>query len=527
MDYRLKALYEQMLNGDNGDNNKQTVSSRSSLSNLYEEVKEGVKQETAKNSVPADDNQKLKLITGITNDVVIHQLYEIYNYFAENGMFESSDVAISVGSPKEGTYDPEAILTYVELKNIVSLVINNTRKNLIITHSTDTRKLRTPYGVRIGAWKAIQDSDVTQCYNALNTPNPKTLDNILKKLRCLIIFHLYKTYPTNINFTAKVAPGIGPELAQVDSFNESLKGMPPVSLIIPGDKEPVPDVLFNGAAKIKGTGKADIALLNESKEVFWISFKEGSHVPTSRADKATLGFQQWGSLKKLYETDTSIKWAVDLFLTKCVSQYKDNFITFDIPSNTLTQDRTLYDEIEETLKQQSIKNISEIFKKEIPNASRIHIVKEATSMFFRLFEGGMVEKQNKLQETMNLALKAIYGEKFQYNTNVPFGRENVNLILETPNPLKFNVLTNPEGDPQAMELVMIEGSHVIKNPDLPDSDPYLPCLYMRRSTEDRFLYYNKDTQQSELIVGGRVLVYPVSKAEGGDEVVYSPASFKK
>jgi hypothetical protein len=512
-DYRLKKLYEQIYSDKKAETSNNKFKSANSLQQSYDLVN------NPKNRPSVEDFSALEKITGISDKQNLNVLYKIYEFLIQNNSFKTADIAISVGSPKERAYKPDINLTYSALEGILLEVVSNSSKKLVVTYASRERKIRTPYGVRIGQWSAITPDAVNSCANDLSQSNTtNVLIKVFKKLRCLIVFHLYKMHSNDIDFKVKLPPGIGQELAQVDEFNKALKGTSSLNLFLPEDTEPVPDVVFNGAKKIEGTGKADLALTNNGEQTFWISFKEGSHVPSDSEDKASVGFQQWGSLSSLYSTDDSIRWSVDLFLTKCLDQHKENFISF----NTKTQS----DLILKALNEHQITNQAAV-KKAIEKVSAVHIQLEKTAMFFKLFESGITEKQNKLQETMSLALKAIYGSKFEYNKSTPFSSENVNIIIETPTPLTFTPVLNDNEDITAMRLVLVPGSHIIKNPDLPDSGPYLPCLYIRRTAEERFMFRNFNTNNQELIVGGRLLVYPVGRTKTADEVAYSPASFKR
>ena len=68
-----------------------------------------------------------------------------------------------------------------------------------------------------------------------------------------------------------------------------------------------------------------------------------------------------------------------------------------------------------------------------------------------------------------------------------------------------------EDEPDYAEMVMPDDSHLIKNPDLPESAPYLPCLYGRYSKTEYFIFNNKNTKKKEAILGCRIMIYPQGK----------------
>ncbi len=53
--------------------------------------------------------------------------------------------------------------------------------------------------------------------------------------------------------------------------------------------------------------------------------------------------------------------------------------------------------------------------------------------------------------------------------------------------------------------------HILKNPNLPDADEYIPVLFMRHSSEDYFAFLNVETGKKEVLLGGRSFIYPKGK----------------
>lgn len=503
MDYRLKKAYEQVYLRE--DNTFTTT-----LGNIYDLVYEN------KTSASSEDLHALSLITGITDNADLNKLFNVYEAIKSNNDFKTK-VQLNPGTPLTRAYDPSLIRNYTNLEQLLSNE-NFQGKPLIITHASKIRKLRTPkpVGQRILEWGPISSKHVLDLEAEIF--KKKIITSKSLGLKCLVIFALYKSAPNKFELIPKMPPGIGAEMAQVEAFNKTLEGLDPVKLILPGDTpdgEPgseVPGIFFNQASKVAGVGKADIALLNvqenNSKEVFWISFKEGSYIPPTENSNSVPSFQQWGSLGELYNSDAAIKKSVDLFLTKCVSQYqRKNFDSFDINSQK--------NELLKKMNEEGVDKIQTIEKKDFPHAKVAHIVRSGAAMFFDLFSEK--DKQNKLQE---LALKAIYGDDFK-SEGSQFSRENVNLVVETPVPLSFDFVRDVDDNVVAMKLKLVQNSHVIKNPKLPEHKQYLPCLYIRRSLEDRFRFFNLNTKQEEIIIAGRLLVYPIGRARKNDEVKYS------
>lgn len=489
MDYRLKSLYEQMLKGKSikkvsSDNGVDTA--KKNLKNAYDQV-------LTSQDINYSSLQELSKITGIEDNNVLQKLYKIYEFVKDNDVFKKQ-VQLTPGSPPTRAYDSSMELNFNNLLSLLKETKFNNKK-FIVTFSSKVRKLRTPrpLGQRIAEWSSITSQQVNNLENEIY--NKKRVSPLAVALKPLIIFAIYKNLPDKIEFVTKMPPGIGAEMAQVEAFNNNLNGISPTQLFLPGDNLPVPGVLFDKARKIEGVGKADIALCNNNEDVFWISFKEGSYLPSNEKG-AIPEFQQWGSLKSLYKTDSNIQDVIDSFLTKAVEQYKT--IAFDV-FDPLTQKTELLEE----LKRQKI-NINPILK-DLAKSKKIYIVKEKIALF-----ADLQANKTKQSELINLALKAIYGNNFQKGKN--FGPENVNLILETPTPISFEFLREND-DVVGLKLSLTQNSHIIKNPDLPESENYLPCLYLRRTSEERFLFNNLMTNNVELILAGRTLVYPTGRAK--------------
>ena len=111
--------------------------------------------------------------------------------------------------------------------------------------------------------------------------------------------------PDKIIVTQKLAAGLGYETAQVDGMNVvineviDLNGGEPLDLYIDGEPQ---NVKITGALKRAGSGKADLALVNGEKEVYWISYKEGAY-KTDTGKYSKVPFQQYGSLVTLYNKE--------------------------------------------------------------------------------------------------------------------------------------------------------------------------------------------------------------------------------
>lgn len=487
MDHNLIKLYDQMLKG-------QTVNqSRKSLTEAYTSIYE----KKAVSVVPTQMSELdvLSNISGIKSQS-LNILFDLYHKVKDNSIFRDQ-VLLSYGTPKNRAYNTSMPLNYTQLAALISGQTFG-EKPFIITYASGTRKLRTPspLATRICEWGAITDAHVQQLSKDTETNkiNPRQLG-----WRPLVIFALYDNFKNKITLKGKLPPGIGAELNQVETFNDSLKGLPPTPLLLPGDTNQVPGVLFNKARKVEGVGKADIALLdsNTGKEVFWISFKEDTY----QEDPETVPhFQQWGSLKGLYFKSENIRKTIDKFLSNAANSSSFRTINIEgVPFNSELEQYISSSRLLKTLKNLHSKGI----------LKRFHIMPEKSrAIYLDLLKKSNIKKNPELT---SIALKGIYGSEFEVNKKIPFGSENVNLILQTPDPIKFVPKWDAEqNDIQCLEMILQPGSHIIKNPNLPEHAQYLPCLVVRYTKEEYFLY-NNDT---EVVLGGRTLIYPIGKVRG-------------
>jgi hypothetical protein len=501
-DYFLNKIYDSLISKKPVPKKSEPIVEKKEtfkpLSKVYQliyeqEVPVSSNQQLQVNASP-DQLDSLSKLSGITDKQAVEKLFAIYEFLKKNNSFK--DVNFRTGSDPKRIYNYTGpTRTYSDIQQII-LNPDFKDKKLIITYAGQVRKLRTPLPVdrRVVEWGFLEASQqIEQQYNLILQTNKANPSTPLKRI--LAIFDLYIQNSNKIELRTKMPPGINAELVQVETFNNVLKDTDPLPLLLPGDTEKIPDVEFNGAAKVKGTPKADIALTNKGVEVFWISFKEDSY---SLDPSVEPGFQQWGSLKKSYDTDKGIQEIVNLFLTTAVTQQTENFTEYNVDEQPL--------ELEQALKDRQY-DLNLLQDKELKTVKRVYLVQERTSLYLDLFTPN-AEQNTDFKE---LALKGIYGTDFELGKNVPFGKDNVNLILQTPEPIKFEKLVNMHDDPVAWKMMLKPGSHIIKNPQLPEHGQYLPCLSLRYTHAERFRFINQQTKQPELILGGRLLIYPIGK----------------
>ena len=475
-------------------------------------------------NVDPDLLKALEFISGIADKTALNDLYFCYEQIKKNSpeIFNNEKFAIATGGA--GAYDTSALLTLNELQRLVLEFTKESGTNspCIITYAGEVRKIRTPLGQRIGKWSFIKAAAVAKLKNNLNSVN----SNHRLAMCCLVILSLYENLKEKIEFKPKMPPGIKAENMQVDAFNRVIEnvslGDSTLDLVVADDGKrialPGGDRLqFDKAIKVPATPKADIAFVKGDQQVFWISFKEGKHAAD---DKAVAEFQQWGSFKKIYNADKKIKGLIDLFLSKCVETHSNSFRRFDKSSTWLKEiDMFLQQNTTEFLPKGGLLELKEVVK-DIQECSTVYVTQPKESMYADFISDSAKAtnlKTRKFLETdlTNVALKTIFGKDYEYGKQTPFGINNVNIVLETPQSIKAEVqMDSLNNEPTTFVLDSDSASgHVLLNPNMPRSEKYFPCLYLRRTQKERFLFENPATNQKELILCGRALFYTLGRAQ--------------
>lgn len=472
------------------------------------------------------DPAAISAIAGIDSTIILNYYRSIdINYVLKN-------VLTSIGTPVYRAINKELHgAPYKDLHSTVNNLINDyPDKELIITTASKNRKLRSPQGGRVCGWDGLEGME-----DILSDPFANPIDTVKKGsnnlLRCLSMIHLVHEFPGKIIQLNKVPAGISYEADQIEEFDKSLEGLPPLPIILPGSRDLYLDkkgqlVLINGADNVKGTPKADLALTNDEKEVFWISFKHGEYVEEV-TKPGEIPFQQWGSHMGIYN-QKEFKPLLDKYLTGVARELGNHYTREQVnqmaPSIGDVEDgsiefvlKSIYnDHFNKKTMSGGLDRSSSLNKQEIDS---IHVFPSGTpAIVSKLFDSDKKPVGDKLEL---LALKAIYGDKYSLS-NKKMGINNVNILLQTPESAKFEVVKGTPDDPDeiwAVELKMVKEAHIIKNPDLPNAIPYLPCLYTRYTYASPIVFTNKTTGKLEAIVGGRMLLYPQGKVDSNANII--------
>jgi hypothetical protein len=460
--------------------------------------------------------EAIESITGVNADIIINY----YRYIRANGTLKYvlDNVKMSVGTPVYRAVNQDLHGdNYHALSKFVKEVSVDREDPFKITTAGLVKKLRTSSGGRVCAWEP-GDNKIDQLSDPASYPIEK-IKNI-NLYRVLAIVHLLHEHHNNIIQVDKMPPGISYEIDQINTFDKNLEGLPPIGFILPGTNELYRDndgqvVLIDGVRNVEKTPKADMALTLNDDEVFWISYKHGEYIEDV-TKPSHIPFQQYGSPGGIYG-DEDLKPVVDKFLTtvsSTIGNYysRDDIIEIgekneDAPKGSLEKLMNVYGKQLSKRRKSDGKLVQNFFNKH--KVDHFHMFPSGTpEIGAKLFDQHRKPLGGKLDL---LGLKSIYGDEYDGNPNTPFSEQNVNILLQTPQSAKFEIMTGTPMDPDepiAIRMTMVEKSHIIKNPDLPDSVPYLPCMYIRHTTENYFIFKNTKTNRIEAIIGGRLLVYP-------------------
>ena len=459
--------------------------------------------------------EAIHAITGVDADIMINY----YRYIRADGTLNHilKNVEISVGAPSYRAVNPKlSRKNYHALAKYFKTVAEEKDEPFKITTAGVVKKLRTPSGGRVCEWSGAEKR-----IDVLKDPAGNPIDSIrdINLLRVIAILHLLHEFANDLEQVDKMPPGISYEIDQIETFNNNLQELAPMGFILPGSNELYRDkdgkvVLIDGAADVKGVPKADMSLTLDGKQVFWISYKHGEYV--SDVTKPTqIPFQQYGSPGGIYG-DEDLKPIVDRFLTGVASEIGNYFSREDLIELGL-QSEEAPDGTNENLAHIYSKQLLKMTKKGVPaktifnkhKVDHFHLYPSGTNeITAKLFDQNSKPLGSKLEM---VGLKSIYGDDYDGKSDTPFGINNVNILLQTPQSANFEVMRGTPEDPDesiAIRMTMVEKSHIIKNPDLPDSVPYLPCMYIRHTVANYFIFKNIKTNRMEAILGGRLLMYP-------------------
>lgn len=271
--------------------------------------------------------------------------------------------------------------------------------------------------------------------------------------------------------------------------------------------------------------KADIAMVNNNDQVFWISFKGGDFKDASSGDKY-IDFPQYGGFKGLdllYLSDaTKVKKVWNGIKGKIVEGIVKNYphkmlinpktTTFDqnnvvVNINGKAASEALPDMLYKLLIGKfSLTFYRFVTDKSIPAKQKYLYVMNKFSGYLDFLDGS--------DETKEIAGKSIYGKEFKLDKSAPFTSNNCNVLMQTSTPLDISII------PAKKDLHLLiktgPGGYILFNPNLPlpkeATDPftlYKPIMYVRSGTEESIDVYHKNVHY--MFLSCRIAVLPLAK----------------
>jgi len=418
-------------------------------------------------------------------------------------------------------------LSYKQLEDFI-----NTQKVCYATTARTISKIRSENNIRVIEWGRSKG------------PGRGPYDQIVS------IFKLIKSSGGKIQISNKAPVGMNYELTRAEEINKVLESSAiPFRLFIEKDGI-IKDmgISVKKAHKIVGTGKADIALLDEhNSEVFWLSYKHGDFFGKEGQVAKHVPFQQYGSLQGLYDkslesdedldveqgdaTSKDIKKVVNHFVhSTIVKSGMEKYSILDVEEVTGTPDGNYEihkaDGTSQVIKEDDIRfkalDDIEFYRRIVKflkaGPGNIHFFLQGVKEHYFNFLKSKMLDQKILN---NIAGKSIYGADF-YVGNYDFSRENVNLLLQTSRTLEVGQHKQAKNtDAEEIDGIVIktdEMGHILFNPNLPDEDvtnmfktidQYTPVLYVRFTTKETFRWSNETGRN--IILGGRCMIIPQGK----------------
>ena len=347
--------------------------------------------------------------------------------------------------------------------------------------------------------------------------------------RICMMYSLYKKYRNKIKLLEVEPRGIKYENERVSEINDYLKNFKaPVNLYVQDLDGKIVNTgkTIYSAKKIEGTGKADIALLDENgNENYWMSYKFGNFYKKNLKDLDSIPFQQYGSLSRIYSKTDNTK------VIEMIESFSDKVVS------------------ENNMESDGIKNVKDIVKikgnftvffhngetKSFPENSAVgkYMKNSSTRNQIKKFlnnGGGNIYFYNRKyvknrhdflnddsfsrEDSNKMAGMSIYGINFEVKNNT-FGRENVNILIQTRNRFVFSDMTKKN----SVLMQVDDRGHILFNPNTFNEkycvnkkgwNKYTPVMSARYDSSQYFIWKSKNS--NNLMLNVRFLVLPLGKA---------------
>ena len=373
--------------------------------------------------------------------------------------FEDSEILSHINDDIKGvTLSPGpnnkyGLTTPVNLKGLEDILRKEGK--LIITYSGTTKKIRTENNIRIVQWSQA---------NSINSTDFR---------RALMVYKFYIRHKNKVELVAKQARGIGYEKMQVENLNkwfEKNEVKTPLHLYISDELQKFRDtgVSVNGATKIGGVGKADLALTENDTQKFWISYKHGNYWTEEGSSLANVPFQQYGSIKTLHKrlSTEKGKWneIINNFLDKLLPNIEEKTTIKKGKDLEISKDGTIYvndpniwfPDDEKKLILASAGTLKNIFENPAnKNLNKVlYFLPNGFNAWLDMLDGSDESKQ--------IAGMSIYGLDFKLNSK-NFGPENVQCLIQTNQALNVDYNYDADDEPNGMKISTDQRGHILFN----------------------------------------------------------------
>jgi len=345
----------------------------------------------------------------------------------------------------------------------------------------------------------------------------------------LLYLQLYKALGQLLKSKTVKASGIEQEKIKADQINEWFKENNPEKNIFnlnvwDGGEHVNTNVNVDSAIHLQlGTSeKADIAMLERGREVFWISFKGGNFKKEMTSSKlSNVDFPQYGGfagLDLIYKNDEVWLDIKGKMISGIIKNYPTRIeinpktTTFDEKGNLVNFNGV---SVIEALKDKSemYNLLIGVFKKSFYRFVTDTTTRRKYLYMMNKFEG-YLDFLNGSPKTKEIAGKSIYGTDFTLDKSTPLGRKNCSILMQSRTDLLMSIIPTKNN----IQLLMKtgEGGHVLFNPNLPlpkDAlDPftkYKPVMYFRSGTIEHLTTdYNGD---GYMFMRARIAILPAAK----------------
>jgi len=373
---------------------------------------------------------------------------------------------------------------------------------LVITTAGTVTKVRSQYGERI----AQLSKDVKQ-----NTD--KHLSRVLTLLTLLQL---------GVPVKPRIAAGIGHEVMQVDNLDNWVKdnlgkNAKPLPLIVAGKDT---GVKINGAAKITGVPKADIAFGIDGKPNFFVSYKHGAMFDM-KGNELKSAFQQYGSVSSFYNA----QFTKQVDSVKGLKNVMDNFT--DAVKRSVAKDGVVYTNVTDCSKEKGQWVLTSNGKKIVPKDQNDNIWgnwykrirKIKPKKLYVLEDASGWNKRRSLLKTgqvgKDIAMMSIFGN--DYFTGTP-GVNNCNILMQDNTAFKIGKRVDEDGTATAIEIDVSSAGHVMWNPKLYGKKSEFPKFGKQYEPYlvARYTGGNGTTVKDGLMIGVRLLIMPESQTKAND-----------